>query len=47
MFTFRYVANYNATMEKLLDAQAKGDTATAIALQGAIKFNGGGHVNHR
>ena len=33
-------------MEKVLDAQAKGDTAGAIALQGAVKFNGGGHVNH-
>jgi Fe-Mn family superoxide dismutase len=42
-----YVANYNATMEKFADAQAKGDTATMIALQPAINFNGGGHVNHR
>ena len=41
-----YVNNFNATMEKVLDAQAKGDTAGAIALQGAVKFNGGGHVNH-
>ena len=41
-----YVTNFNATMEKVLDAQAKGDTAEAIALQGAVKFNGGGHVNH-
>ena len=42
-----YVTNYNATMEKYADAEAKGDTAAMIALQPAIKFNGGGHVNHR
>lgn len=26
--------------------QAKGDTTAMIALQGAIRFNGGGHLNH-
>jgi len=26
--------------------QAKGNIDAVIALQGAIKFNGGGHVNH-
>ena len=41
-----YVTNFNAAEEKLNEAQAKGDIAAAIALQGAIKFNGGGHVNH-
>merc|ERR1719352_1062519 len=41
-----YVTNLNAAYEKLLDAQAKGDVDAVIALQGAIKFNGGGHVNH-
>ena len=41
-----YVANYNATMEKVLDAQAKGDVSGQLSLQGALKFNGGGHVNH-
>jgi len=41
-----YVTNFNVTMEKYADAEAKGDIATMIALQGAIKFNGGGHVNH-
>eukprot|EP00750_Incisomonas_marina_P005629 INCI14055.3.p1 GENE.INCI14055.3~~INCI14055.3.p1 ORF type:complete len:226 (+),score=49.21 INCI14055.3:345-1022(+) len=41
-----YVANYNAAMETYADAEARGDVATMIALQGAIKFNGGGHVNH-
>jgi len=41
-----YVTNLNAAYEKMLDAQAKGDVDAVIALQGAIKFNGGGHVNH-
>jgi Fe-Mn family superoxide dismutase len=41
-----YVTNLNVAMEKLLSAQAKGDIAAAIALQPAINFNGGGHVNH-
>merc|ERR1719443_1368596 len=41
-----YVTNLNAAYEKMLDAQAKGDIDAVIALQGAIKFNGGGHVNH-
>ena len=41
-----YVNNLNVAMEKLLSAQAKGDVAAAIALQPAINFNGGGHVNH-
>lgn len=41
-----YVTNYNNAMEQYEDAAARGDTAAMIALQGAIKFNGGGHVNH-
>lgn len=41
-----YVTNLNAALEKYADAEAKGDMAAMIALQGAIKFNGGGHVNH-
>mmetsp|Transcript_32725 Transcript_32725/g.75145 ORF Transcript_32725/g.75145 Transcript_32725/m.75145 type:complete len:200 (+) Transcript_32725:300-899(+) len=41
-----YVTNLNAAYEKMLDAQAKGNIDAVIALQGAIKFNGGGHVNH-
>eukprot|EP00466_Bigelowiella_natans_P020703 jgi/Bigna1/41304/e_gw1.51.118.1 len=41
-----YVTNLNAALETYADAEAKGDTAKMIALQGAIKFNGGGHVNH-
>eukprot|EP00160_Parvularia_atlantis_P011596 Unigene2275_Nuclearia_a/m.7057 Unigene2275_Nuclearia_a/g.7057 ORF Unigene2275_Nuclearia_a/g.7057 Unigene2275_Nuclearia_a/m.7057 type:complete len:227 (+) Unigene2275_Nuclearia_a:37-717(+) len=41
-----YVTNYNTAEEKLQEALAKNDVAAAIALQGALKFNGGGHVNH-
>lgn len=41
-----YVTNFNAALEKYADAEAKNDYAAMIALQGAIKFNGGGHVNH-
>lgn len=41
-----YVTNLNAALEKYHDAEAKADIATMIALQQAIKFNGGGHVNH-
>ncbi|XP_012274063.1 superoxide dismutase [Mn], mitochondrial [Orussus abietinus] len=41
-----YVNNLNVAEEKLKDAVAKGDVSTQVALQGAIKFNGGGHLNH-
>ena len=41
-----YVNNLNAALEKYQEAQLKGDIAGMIALQSAIKFNGGGHVNH-
>src|SRR5258705_13663700 len=41
-----YVNNLNAALEKYRDAEAKGDLAAMIAQQQAIKFNGGGHVNH-
>lgn len=41
-----YVTNLNAALEKYRDAEAKGDLAAMIGLQQAIKFNGGGHVNH-
>lgn len=33
-------------MEKLADAQARGDVSAIVQLQAAIKFNGGGHLNH-
>ncbi len=41
-----YVTNLNAALDKYRDAEAKGDVAAMIALNQAIKFNGGGHVNH-
>jgi len=41
-----YVTNLNASLQKYADAEAKKDISTMIQLQGAIKFNGGGHVNH-
>jgi superoxide dismutase, Fe-Mn family len=41
-----YVTNLNAALEKYQAAEAKGDLAGMIALEAAIKFNGGGHVNH-
>jgi len=36
------VTNFNIAEEKYKEAEAKGDLATMIALQSAIKFNGGG-----
>jgi len=41
-----YVTNLNTALEKYREAEAKGDIAAMIGLQQAIKFNGGGHVNH-
>jgi len=41
-----YVTNLNAAEEKLKAAVEKGDVSTQIALAPAIKFNGGGHLNH-
>lgn len=41
-----YVNNLAAALEQLDAAVAAGDVARMIALQDAIKFNGGGHVNH-
>lgn len=41
-----YVTNLNAALEKYQDAEAKGDLVAMIGLQQAIRFNGGGHVNH-
>lgn len=36
----------NASLEKLDSAMNAGDVSGIIALQGALKFNGGGHLNH-
>ncbi len=41
-----YVTNLNTALQKYAEAEAKEDIAAMIALQQAIKFNGGGHVNH-
>ncbi|CAN0222602.1 superoxide dismutase [Mn], mitochondrial [Lethenteron reissneri] len=41
-----YVNNLNVAEQKLAEAAAKGDVTAEIALQPAIKFNGGGHINH-
>uniref|UniRef100_B0R2H8 Superoxide dismutase n=10 Tax=Meloidogyne TaxID=189290 RepID=B0R2H8_MELIC len=41
-----YVNNLNMTEEKIQEALAKGDIRSVIQLQSALKFNGGGHINH-
>ncbi|CAL8139306.1 unnamed protein product [Orchesella dallaii] len=41
-----YVNNLNVAEEKLAEAKAKNDISTVIALAPALKFNGGGHLNH-
>ena len=41
-----YVTNYNIAVTKLEEAVTKGDTSSIISLQQAVKFNGGGHLNH-
>lgn len=41
-----YINNLNIAEEKMREAVAKGDVNTQIALAPAIKFNGGGHLNH-
>nr|GMD02147.1 superoxide dismutase [Mn], mitochondrial [Ipomoea batatas] len=41
-----YVTNYNKALEQLHEAISKGDASAAVKLQSAIKFNGGGHINH-
>lgn len=41
-----YVTNLNAAEEKLQEAIQKKDTSSVIALQNALRFNGGGHINH-
>lgn len=41
-----YVTNLNKAVEQYAEAEKKHDIAQMIAIQSAIKFNGGGHVNH-
>jgi Fe-Mn family superoxide dismutase len=41
-----YVNGFNAAVEALGDAQAKGDSKAAAAQAPLLNFHGGGHVNH-
>eukprot|EP00924_Labyrinthula_sp_SR-Ha-C_P004813 maker-scaffold_1-snap-gene-13.38-mRNA-1 protein AED:0.01 eAED:0.01 QI:143/1/1/1/0/0/2/693/224 len=41
-----YITNYNVALEELDAAISSNETSKQIALQPAIKFNGGGHLNH-
>ncbi|XP_048392772.1 superoxide dismutase [Mn], mitochondrial isoform X2 [Stegostoma tigrinum] len=41
-----YVNNLNITEEKYAEALAKGDVTAQVSLQPALRFNGGGHINH-
>ncbi len=41
-----YVTNLNNALEKYREAESKGDLAAMATLLQAIKFNGGGHLNH-
>ena len=41
-----YVTNLNNALEKYFEANRKMDLEAMIALQSAINFNGGGHINH-
>ncbi|NGX28268.1 MAG: Superoxide dismutase [Mn] 2 [Candidatus Anoxychlamydiales bacterium] len=41
-----YVNNLNAALEKYHEAEKKKDAEKMVGLQSAIKFNGGGHINH-
>ena len=41
-----YVTNLNSALEKYHQAESKNNVSEMITLQSAIKFNGGGHINH-
>jgi Fe-Mn family superoxide dismutase len=41
-----YVTNLNKALQSYSAATASGNVPDQIALQAAIKFNGGGHINH-
>jgi superoxide dismutase, Fe-Mn family len=41
-----YVNNLNKALEQYAEAEAKQDLSQMVALQSAIKFNGGGNINH-
>lgn len=41
-----YITNYLAAKKQLDEAQAKNDINKIISLASALRFNGGGHINH-
>jgi superoxide dismutase, Fe-Mn family len=41
-----YVNNLNKALEQYGEAEQKGNLSAMITLEQAIKFNGGGHINH-
>lgn len=41
-----YVTNLNKALEQFAEAEQKNELASMVALLSAIKFNGGGNVNH-
>ncbi|KAI9741324.1 MAG: hypothetical protein M1834_003041 [Cirrosporium novae-zelandiae] len=41
-----YVTNLNTALDKLEDAKGASHIQAQIALQPALNFNGGGHINH-
>lgn len=41
-----YINNLNKALEQYAEAEQKGNLSAMIALEQAIKFNGGGHINH-
>jgi Fe-Mn family superoxide dismutase len=41
-----YVTNLNKALEQYHSAECKNDLQTMISLQPAIRFNGGGNINH-
>ncbi len=41
-----YVTNLNKALEQYAEAEMRNDLPAMIALEPAIRFNGGGHINH-
>ncbi|KAI1976810.1 Superoxide dismutase [Mn], mitochondrial [Ophidiomyces ophidiicola] len=41
-----YVNSYNDAVQKLAEAQEKGDIQSQVTLQQLTNFHGGGHINH-
>jgi superoxide dismutase len=41
-----YVTGANKALEQYSEAEQRGDVAAMLALLPALKFNGGGHINH-